>query len=83
MRQALMNNYVHFYLSDNDQALMLEQILDRVRADAALLYAPRYANISAVSADLLTELLRSGGDLERRIEPLRSTFENFAKTNFR
>lgn len=83
MRQALMNNYVHFYLSDNDQALMLEQILDRVRADAALLYAPGYANISAVSADLLTELLRSGGDLERRIEPLRSTFENFAKTNFR
>lgn len=30
MRQALMNNYVHFYLSDNDQALMLERIFDHV-----------------------------------------------------
>lgn len=83
MRQALMNNYVHFYLSDNDQALMLERIFDHVRADAALLYAPGYTNIAAVSSDLLTELLRNGGSLESRLEPHLASFENFAKTNFR
>ena len=49
-----MNDYVHFYLSDNDQALMLERIFDHVRADAALLYAPGYTDLAAVSSDLLT-----------------------------
>ena len=78
-----MDNYVNYYLSDNDEALMLEHIIDAASVDASVLYADGYSGIASVTTDILTDIMKNGGTLQSRVEPLINTFENFVQNTFR
>ncbi len=83
VRQAFVDNYVNYYLSDNDEALMLEHIIDAASVDASVLYADGYSGIASVTTDILTDIIKNGGTLQSRVEPLINTFENFVQNTFR
>ena len=83
VRQAFVDNYVNYYLSDNDEALMLEHIIDAASVDASVLYADGYSGIASVTTDILTDIMKNGGTLQSRVEPLINTFENFVQNTFR
>ena len=51
--------------------------------DASVLYADGYSGIASVTTDILTDIMKNGGTLQSRVEPLINTFENFVQNTFR